>query len=614
MALNRDDLVDVRQRKYLARDFDSLRSQLLEYARLYYPDKIRDFSESSLGGLLLDFAAYTGDNLSFYLDHQFGELDPSTAVEDVNIQRELQRVGVPIVGAAPALVPVTVFVQVPAAEVNNIVVPSEAAIPIVKADTIFTSDSGIDFILLEDIDFTSLRTDGSFYAEIKVNQRTPSGVPTSYVMALSGVCVSGEEVSETVSIPNTFVPFRKMSLGNPNVSEIISVYDALGNTYFEVAALTHDVVYRNVLNTASDNDLVRDSMKIIPAPYRFTKATDIASRRTTLTFGGGNASTLEDDVIPDPSSFAISFPNSRTFSRISVNPNQLLQTKTLGVASTNTTYTIRYRHGGGLDHNVETDTIQTVTTLKMTFPGNPSAAAAGRVRNTIECTNRVRASGGEDAPTADELKELLPSIKNSQDRIVTRPDLLARVYTLPSNFGRVFRAAVRSNPSNPLATQLFIISRNSTQHLVTSPDTLKQNLVKWLNPYRMISDAIDVLDARVINLLLNFDILVDPTLNKAIVLQAILTELQSVFNIKNFNIDQPIVVDDVKNIIYRTNGVISLNNVEFTSVNGLVNNRAYSDSTFDVASNTRQGIIFPPGGGIFEIRYPEVDIIGRASV
>jgi hypothetical protein len=614
MATNRDDLINVRQRRYLARDFDSLRAQLLEYARLYYPDKLRDFSESSVGGLFLDLAAYAGDNLSFYLDHQFGELDPTTAVEDVNIQRSLQQAGVPIVGAAPALVVVTAFVQVPAKETNNSVEPDDSAIPIVKADTIFTSDSGVDFILLEDIDFAARNTDGSNVADIRVDQRTPSGVPTSFIMAASGVCVSGAETTESVSIPSTFVPFRKLTLENPNVSEIITVYDGLGNTYYNVSALTHDVVYRNVLNGTSDNDLVRDSIKVVPAPYRFTSETDIASRRITLTFGGGNANTLEDDVIPDPSSFAISFPNVRTFSRVPVNPNQLLNTKTLGVASAGTTYTIRYRHGGGLDHNVEANTVKTVTTLKMTFPRNPSPATAGRVRNSVECINRMRASGGEDAPSADDLKELLPSVRNSQERIVTRPDLLARVYALPSNFGRVFRAAIRSNPNNPLATQLFIISRNSKSQLITSPDTLKQNLVRWLNPYRMIADAIDVLDARIVNLTLTFDVLVDPTLNKSIVLQAILKKLQKTFNIKNFNIDQPIVVDTVKDEIYRTSGVISLNNIRFNSISGIVNNRVYSDSTFDVASNTRQGIIFPPGGGIFEVRYPEIDVIAKASV
>lgn len=614
MALNRDDLKVVRQRKYLARDFDSMRALLLEYARLWYPDKIRDFSESSVGGLFLDFAAYTGDVLSFYLDHQFAELDYNTAVENINIERALKTAGVPIVGAAPAIVPVTVFISVPAENVHNTIAPKEDAIPVVQAGSIFTANNGVNFILLEDIDFNKTKTDGSYWAQIKVGQKTPTGTPQTFIMAYSGLCISGQEATETVSVGKEFVPFRQLTLTNPNVSEIVSVNDAFGNVYYPVEALTHDVVYRNVLNTAKDNDLVKDSLKVIPSPYRYVQDVDINTRRMTLTFGGGNANTLEDDVIPDPADFAISFPYSKTFSRIPINPQQLLQTKTLGVAATDTTLQITYRHGGGLSHSVPADNIQTVTTLKMFFPGNPSPAVAGAVRSSIEVTNRIQAAGGEDAPAVDDLKALIPAVKNSQERIVTREDLLARVYTLPSNFGRVFRAAIRSNPNNPLATQLFIVSRDPQNRLIISPDTLKQNLIKYLNPYRMISDAIDLLDARIVDLTMNFEVLIDPTLNRSVVLQNILTKLQTTFNIKNFNIDQPIVISEINSAIFSIPGVVSINYVKFQNISGELDNRSYSDVTYDVAANTRQGIIFPPGGGIFEVRYPEINIIGKASV
>lgn len=614
MATNRDDLKLVRQRKYLAKDFNALRAQLLEYARIYYPDKIRDFSESSMGGLLLDFAAYTGDVMSFYLDHQYSELNPDTAVETVNIERLLRSAGVPIVGAAPALVPVTVYVQVPAEKVVNVLGPSIVTIPTVLAGSVFGADNGVEFILLEDIDFNRKRSDGRYQAEIRVGQKTSSGVPTTFIMAASGICISGKEASENITVGKDFVPFRKLTLNNPNVSEVTSVNDGLGNIYYQVASLSHDVVYKNVLNTAKDNDLVRDAIKVVPAPFRYIMDADLASRRVSLTFGGGDANTLEDDVIPDPSDFAIAFPYSKTFSRIPVNPQQLLQTKTLGVAATDTTIQINYRYGGGLNHNVPVGSIKTVRLMKIFFPGNPTPAQAASVKGSIEATNKIPASGGEDAPSTDDLKALIPAIKNSQERIVTREDLLARVYTIPSNFGRVFRAAIRSNPNNPLATQLFIVSRDPDSKLIISPDTLKRNLRTYLNPYRMISDAIDILDARIINLSLSFDVLIDPALNRSIVLQSILTKLQTFFDIKNFHIDQPLIVSDVVNNIFTVPGVVSVNNMLFQNLTGQANNRAYSSETFDVHANTRYGIIFPTSGAIFEIKYPEFDIIGKASI
>lgn len=612
MALKREEIKKIRQRKYLAKDFDSLRGQILEYARAYYPDKLKDFSESSLGGLFLDMAAYVGDNMSFYLDHQYGETIPDTSVETINIQRHLRDAGVPIVGASPAVVDVDIYAEIPAIKLGGEFVPNPDAFPVIESGSTFDSDTGISFSLLEDVDFSKKRSDGSYYATIKIGNKNLDGTPRSFVLTARGTCISGKETSDTFTTGNSFVPFRQFTLSNPNVSEITNVIDSYGNVYYQVNSLTHDVVYRNILNNSSDSELVRDTLKVVLAPYRFIANTELGNRQTTLTFGGGSADTLEDDVIPDPSEFAISLPNSKTFSRISINPQQLLQTKTLGVIANNANITVSYRYGGGLSHNVRAGSISTVSTLIVSFPENPSAFISQRVRASIVVSNPNPASGGEDAPTTIELKNLIPSIKNSQDRIVSKEDLLARVYSIPSNFGRVFRAAVRSNPNNPLASQLFIISRDPEQRLITSPDTLKQNLQKFLNPYRLISDAIDILDARVINLMCQFDVVIDPSLNRNVVLQQVLSRLQNVMHIKNFQIDQPIITSEIVNVIFSVNGIVSVQKVEFRNLYGSVNNRRYSTSSFDVNSNTKKGIIIPPPGGIFEIKYPEVDIIGRA--
>ena len=613
MTVNRDDLKNVRQRRYLGADFQSMRANLLDYARQHYPDKIRDFSESSVGGMFLDFAAYVGDNLSFYLSHQYSELDPNSAVESANIERAIVAAGVPIRGAGPATVYVTVFLALPASNANGVFGPLLIAVPVIRANSIFTADNGVDFTLLADMDFNSRAPDNTFIAKISIGTKNADGSPKTFIMQMSGLCISGQETTETITIGSTFVPFRKITLSNANVTDILQVADGLGNTYYEVSSLTQDVVWRNVLNTNADADVVKDVIKVVPAPYRFITSVDLATRSTTVTFGGGNADTLEDDVIPDPTDFALELPYSTTFSRVSVDPLKLLQTSTLGVASTNTTLNITYRYGGGLNHNVQANSIKTPKTLTVFFPGNPPAAIAASVKNSIECTNNKDAQDGGDALTPDELKLLVPGAKNAQERIVSRPDIIARVYTLPSNFGRVFRAAVRSNTINPLASQLYIISRNADGKLVTSSDTLKLNLVGYLNPYRSISDAIDVLDARVVNVQVSFSVLVDPTLNKSIVLQNAITALVKLFDIKNFNIDQPISISQVRNAIYSSPGVLGIVKLSIDNVTGIVNNRTYSDIVHDTKTNTVMDMLLPPIGGIFEMRFPEVDIVGSTT-
>jgi hypothetical protein len=609
----------VRQRKYLAKDFDSLRANLLEYVRTYYPDRIQDFSEVSVGGMFLDLAAYIGDNLSFYLDHQFTELDPTTAIEDINIERLLNAAGVPIVGAGPAVATVTFIIEVPAAldATTNSYVPQVDSLPIIQIGTSISSRNGISFILQEDVDFSKKvknadGTEGPLAASINLGSTDFNGNPQTFILSLSGECVSGEETTETFSIGDQFIPYRKITLSNPNVTQIKSVVDSYGNEYYNVNSLTEDVVYKNAINTSIDSETIESSLQLIPAPYRYVKKVDLTTRSTTLTFGGGNASTFETNVVPNPADFALPFKFKKTFSRVQLNPQQLMSTNTTGIMAVNTTLRIIYQYGGGVDHNVEANQIVNVDSLNMVFPLSPSNRVATNVRSSVECTNSTPAVGGANAPSVNALKTLIQAMKNSQERIVTKQDLLARVYTLPTNLGSVYRAAVHSNNNNPLSTILYVVSLNNNNLLTNCSDTLKNNLATYLNEYRMISDAIDILDARIINLGLNFEISVASSVNKSTVLQNVLTSLKQFFVIDNVNIDSPIIIDDVKNVIYSVNNVISVTNVKFTNKTGIVGTRTYGNETFNVDANTKKEIILPPKGGIFQVAYPDFDIVGRA--
>lgn len=613
---NESTKIQIRDRKYLNKTFDSLRQDLLEYAKVYYPDRIKDFSDSSLGGLFLDFAAYVGDVTSYYLDHQFSELDPTQAVETQNIENHLTNAGVEIVGSSPAVCPIEFTIEIPAVRTGNSDRPRDDLLPIIKRGTVPIADNGVLFNLLDDLDFSKTDKAGKLIARQVIGRSTSAGVPLTFFLTLSGICLSGFYEQEQFSIGNEFTPFKRITLSNPNVTQIVGVYDAKGNVYFEVKDLSDDVVFKGITNRGEDGELVQENLAILPAPYRFKKDVDLGTRLTTMTFGGGSAESLDDDVIPDPSEFALPLYGKNTFPITSLNPARLLQTKTLGVISSNTTLTVLYRWGGGLDHNIDPGSITDVQTLLMDFPAAPSASDAASVRSSITVANAKKASGGEDPPLIDDLKLLIPQIRNSQSRIVTKEDLLARVYTMPSNFGRVFRAAIRSNPNNPLASQLFVISRDSSANLILSPDALKDNLKTYLNQYRMISDAVDVLDAAIINLRLDFELTIDPAYNKQLILQNVLKILKKYFDIKNFHIDQPIVISDVVTTIYKTPGIVSVNNrpnnsmLKFTNLTGVKGTRIYSDVNFDITSNTTKGMLIPPPGGLFELKYPDVNLVG----
>jgi hypothetical protein len=613
---NKTALKSVRQRNYLARDFDGFRTVLLDYAKQYYPNRIQDFSESSMGGLFLDMAAYIGDNMSYYLDHLYGELNNDTVVETVNIERALRNAGVPISGASAAVVSIDFYMEVPVVN-DGTLTPDPDLLPTINEGSILTAENGTEFTLLENIDFwKSDEKTGLIIVDPLVeivNGRRINGNIVTKILKKSGTCGSGNQTSETFSIGD-FVQFRRLTLSQPNITQIISVTDTQGNSYYEVGSLTHDVVYKNVLNASeitNSINAVKDDLKVIPAPYRFVKETSLSDRKTTLIFGGGTADSLEDDAIPDPSEFSIPLPYSQTFSKMPVNPQKMLQTSTLGVAAINTMLTVTYRYGGGLSHNVPSNTIRNIKNLSVTFPSNPTPGQQVQIRNSIEASNPENASGGEDALTSDEFLALIPTVKNSQERIVTKEDLLSRVYTMPSNFGRVFRASIAKHPNNPLSSRLYIISRDGNDQLTTSHDRLKINLKRYLSSYRMISDALDIMDAQIINLELYFQIVVDPSLNKQTVLQAIIRDLKKQFLTTNFHIGQPIIASDVVTTIFSRQGVVAVDLIKFNNMYGTVKNKIYSPVAFDVQLNTKNQIIYPPEGSIFEIKYPDINIIGK---
>ncbi len=601
-------------RNYLARDFDSFKSSLNQYGRTFFSDKLSDFSENGLAGMFVELASYIGDSMSYYMDHQFQELSLEDAVEPRNIERLIRNTGVKIVGAAPSYVTVTFYIEVPSVMTEGIYVPDSLKMPTIKAGTIVSSGGGIDFTLMEDIEFSKKDVSGNLSCKYVAMKSDSQGNPTSFSVYKNGMCTSSAVATESFSIDNNFKPFRTISLAKNNVVEVITVRDSEGNDYYEVDALTRDTVFRRELNTQYDRDNVEESLSLIPAPRRFISITDINSRKTRLRFGGGSAESTDNDIMPDPSDLSLPlFGKRKTVSNFIIDPNTLLQTTTLGVAPQNTTITVKYRHGGGISHNVKEKSIRTVKTLLTSFKASTSTSTVSSIRSSVEVINKLSAQGGENPPTINELKAIANLSRNAQSRMVTKEDLIARVYTMPSKFGRVFRVAIRSNPNNPQGSIVSIISRDKDRKLVFSPDTLKNNLATYLNQSRIITDAVDIVDISVINLGLNYNISVSGTANPDTVIQNINVRLKNFFNIENFQVGTPIIVSDIANIIINTRDVVSLVTLDFRTISGVVDANTYSSYSIPLASIERRGVINCPPGSIFEIRHPEDDIIGKVG-
>ena len=586
-------------KNYLARDFASFRSELLTYARAYFPTKINDFNEAGLGGMFIDMAAYIGDNLSFYLDHQFNELDPSTAVEFDNIAMHARNAGVVIEGKAPAVAELTFYIDfVPTKTENGELVPDLKFAPTIKAYSSFTTDSGIVFTLLEDCDFAEKDFNGNLLADVIADPNDSSNV----ILIKKATVVSGQVVTEDFVFGSTPIPFRNITLANSNISRIISVLDSQKNNYYEVESLSQDTVFQKIDNPTQEYS----TLKLAAAPYRYVTEVNLLSRKTKLTFGGGDASEKEDDLVPDPSQLALPLYGRTTLSKFSIDPKNLLKTKTLGITPTNTTVSVTYQYGGGLDHNVAPETITNVNTIEMVFQPGLSFASIELIRNSLSIKNELEARGGANALSIDEIKEQILSAKNLQNRVVSKADLLARIYSLPSEFGRVYRATIVPNENNPLATNLYILSKDASNKLTFAPSLLKKNIKTYLNEFRLISDAIDILDAQILNYQVNISIITLPSANKLNVRQVVDEKIRDLFKTEKIQIGQPIVEMDIFNAVASVTGVFSISNIEVKNINGTVDGRSYSNTSYNLIKE--KGVYFIPSNSILELKFPDNDI------
>jgi len=612
MARNiKKEVSKIKEVSYSNKDFNSLRRELQNYALTHFSDNIIDFSDASLGGLILDLGAYVGDNLMYYLDHQFNENSIERAVEQNNIERLVREAGVDIPAASPAFAEIDISIVVPATQINGEYVPNASVLPVVRKNSSFSTPEGILFYLLEDVDFSEVDNEENITASVQIGKLRQS-VPVNFILTKKGTVSSSQIKAETFSIPDTFKAFRTITLGNNNVNEIISVTDTNGDIYHQVDTLSQDTVFKILENTRYDSKEVQSRIELLYASKRFVATRSNVTGKTTLRFGAGSQDSYDEDIIPDPSDHAIKLYGDRvSFSTVTIDPNSFLTTQTLGISPRDTTLTVTYRYGGGLSHNVSAGKISSVNTLITRFPQGTSTTNESLIRSSLTAVNYSRASGGEDELTLEELRTIALLNRNSQNRIVTREDLIARVYSMPTNFGRVYRVAVSDNPRNPLSAQLHIISRNSSKKLVTSSDTLKQNLSKYLNKFRLVSDSLDILDAIVVNLGFEYSVTVEKGFRTDVVLGAINAKIANYMDTKNQQINKPITIGEIENLILNVPGVVTLLSFNIVPKVGAINGNSYGAYSFDVKRNIDRGFLFPPSGGIFELKYPNSDIVGR---
>ena len=587
--------------KYTSREFDSIKNDLVEYAKRYYPDNFRDFNESSFGALFLDTVAYIGDILSFYLDFQANESFLTTALEYDNIIKLGRQMGYKFRGNPSSYGLASFFILVPAAPSG--LGPDTRYLPIMKKNSEFKTQSGVGFLLNEDLNFK--------YAdnEIIVAQVSDTtGVPTSYAVKAVGEVVSGELSQDIINIGD-FQKFLRIELSAEDIVEVLSVTDSEGHEYYEVDNLSQNVIYKPVVNRNSDTDRANALLRPFVVPRRFVTEQD-RRKRLFLQFGFGSETSLSADAVADPRNVVLDINGRNYVTDPSFDPSKLMGTDKFGIAPSNTRLTVLYRTNTKGNVNVAASKLTQPTKPVFEFE-NLSTLSNANVRfvvNSTEVTNDDPIIGDVSFPSTEELKRRIFDHYAAQNRAVTKSDYVSSVYSMPPRFGSIKRATIiRDDDSFKRNLNLYVLAENTDGTLTEASTSIKRNVKIWLNKNRMISDTIDIIDARILNVSIDFALVADLETSKFDVLATAITTLRDKLKVLP-DIGEAFYLSNIYKILNDVDGVVDVQDVRIKQKIGT----NYSTLEYDIRENmSSDGRYFVvPQDVIVEVKFPLNDIQG----
>ena len=585
---------------YTSRDFESIKKDLVEHAKRYYPNSYNDFSDSSFGGLVMDSVAYVGDMLSFYLDFQTNESFLETSLDLNNIRRLASQMGYNYYGNPSSYGIATFYVLVPANSTG--LGPDTTFIPTIKTGTRVKSQSAT-FTLTEDIDFNDPSVE---VVAARFNENT--GKPTEYALRAFGQVKSGVEFYTEIDV-GTQVKFLRTRVSTAAVNEIISVFDSEGHQYYQVDNLSQEVVYLEQTNPNAASDQVRSILKPFIASRRFVVEQDQTG--TYLQFGFGSENQIDQFGIADPSQVVLKMTGKNYITDTAFDPNQFLGTDKFGIAPANTILKVTFGSNDSVNVNVPINGLIEVSSLSIEFPNDlntPNTGTQLTVRNSAEVTNDEIITVERAIPTPDEIKYRAYAVYSAQNRVVTKNDYEAYVYQMPRKFGKVSRVNVVNDPSGiNKRLAMYVISKDNSDYFVNTNGTVKSNLKVWLNKNRMMTDQVDVFDAAIINIGFNYKYTTESGFSKTSVQADVNAAVRKLFAEKQY-LGEPVYITTIYQTVNRVQGV-----VDTLKVTPLIKQSAnYSNLGLEIDDVlSKDGTFLKcPKNCVFEIKYPDQDLKG----
>ena len=602
--------------KYLNRDFSDIRAKLIEFSQTYFPNTYNDFSPTSPGMMFMEQAAYVGDVLSFYLDNQLQETFTQFARQTNNLYELAYMFGYKPKATKAAQVEIDLYQQVPA---NASGTPDfNYALNIGENTTITSNSSTTTFLMQDKCDFSvSSSLDPT---EVSVYEVIGS-LPAYFLLRKRR-----KAISATISSQNyTFGPpqqFQTVNIEGENIIKILDITDSDGNKWNEVDYLGQEMVFDSIKNTNTNDP--NNTVDAGEVPYllqlkkvqrRFvTRLT--ANNNLQIQFGSGNPNDTDELITPNPNNVGIGLPFEQDKLTTAYSPTNFLFTNTYGISPSNTTLTVRYLTGGGVGANIPAGTLTNLNTSNVKFNTiGLNSTPANYVFSSLSCTNNVAADGGAAGDTDEQIRQNTLMQIATQQRTVTLDDYMVRALSMPSDFGTVSKVYIEKptldNQTSTIETLcMYVLSLNNRGQFLVPTTSLKRNLRTYLSQYKMIGDSIEIKNGYIINIAIDFEIIVLPNFTNSQVILACIDVLQECFNRDKWQMNQPIFIRDLFVKLDRVEGVQTVKDIKFSNKSGI--SQGYSQYAYDIEGATQNQVIYPSlDPSIFEVRYPNNDIKGR---
>ena len=614
---------------YIGKDFGQFKKNLIDFTKQYFPETYTAFNQSSVGNIFIEMSAYVGDVLSYYTDTNLRESFLHQATERGNVFDLANTLGYKVQAATPATVILDVFQLIPATGSGNATAPDYRYALSLRSNMIVNSEtSQISFRTLDSIDFNfSSSYDSTEVSVYEVDPATKS--PTYFLLKKQVKAISGEVKTKSFTFTDP-VAYDKIVLPDTNIVEILSVQESDGDNWYEVPYLAQDTIFEDVPNLVENDpelSIYRSQatslLKLRKTAKRFVRRLRTDSL-TELQFGSGISDNNDEEIIPNPDNVGNGLSQFRKSIDVDIDPANFLYTRTYGQAPANTTLTVTYTVSNGIIENVTQNTLNKIRAVS--YNDNINSTANGNmlnfVKSSLTVNNPVPASGAKSQDSLTDIKNNALAYFATQNRLVTKEDYVVRAYSMPAKFGSVAKAYIvpddqisqqqntTARIANPLALNMYVLGYDSNKHLTELNYEVKENLKTYLSYYLILTDAINIKDAFIINIGIDFEISVLPNYNSNEVLLKCVDMLTRMFDIDKWQINQPILKSDVTLAIANVKGVQSVVGVKF--LNLFDTDFGYSGNVYDLQTATRNGIIYPSlDPSIFEVKYPTQDIRGR---